>query len=62
MTLEGTTIRAQGQVTPEGAAAYKHTLLEGVGKHARNVDTALPGPHTKRMYDLLDKHEAKVLA
>ena len=30
-------------------------LPEGIGKHARDVDTALPGKHTKAMYDPLNK-------
>ena len=28
---------------------------EEIGKHARIVDTALPGKHTKAMYDALNK-------
>ena len=60
--LEETRLQPVKRNIPKKAVLYEHTLPENVGKHARNVDAALPGPHTKRIYDLLNKHEAKILA
>jgi exonuclease III len=37
-------------------------LPEKVGKHSKRVDTALPGKHTRRLYDELTWKEASVLA
>jgi ribonuclease HI len=37
-------------------------LPEKVGSHSKRVDTALPGRHTKRLYDKLSWNEANVLA
>ena len=37
-------------------------LPEGVGKHSKRVDTALPGKHTRQLYDRLSWKEASVLA
>src|SRR5260370_18268930 len=37
-------------------------LPENVGKHAKRVDTALPGKHTRLLYDRLSWKEASVLA
>ncbi|KAK8000511.1 reverse transcriptase [Apiospora arundinis] len=37
-------------------------LPEGVGKHSKRVDTALPGKHTRQLYDGLSWKEASVLA
>jgi hypothetical protein len=37
-------------------------LPEGVGKHSKDVDAALPGKHTKAIYDTLNKKEAGTLA
>lgn len=37
-------------------------LPEGVGKWTRRMDTALPGKHTRRIYDGLTKEEAGILA
>jgi hypothetical protein len=37
-------------------------LPEGVGKHSKDVDAALPGKHTKAIYDTLNKKEAGILA
>jgi hypothetical protein len=38
------------------------TLPEGVGKYSREMDTALPGKHTRTLYDSLKRREASVLA
>ncbi|KAH7459183.1 hypothetical protein FOMA001_g20218 [Fusarium oxysporum f. sp. matthiolae] len=37
-------------------------LPDGVGKHSRKVDSALPGKHTRLLYDQLPWKEASVLA
>jgi hypothetical protein len=37
-------------------------LPEGIGKHSKDVDAALPGKHTKAMYNTLKKKEASTLA
>jgi len=37
-------------------------LPEKVGKHSKRVDTALPGKHTRKLYDRLSQKEASVLA
>ena len=37
-------------------------LPEDVGKHSKRVDTALPGKHTRQLYDRLSWKEASVLA
>jgi hypothetical protein len=38
------------------------SLPEKVGLHSKRVDTALPGKHTRRLYDRLPWREASVLA
>ena len=40
----------------------ERTLPEGVGKYSKNIDTALPGKHTRTLYDGLNRKNAKVLA
>ena len=37
-------------------------LPEGVGRYSREIDTALPGKHTRILYDTLGRREAGVLA
>lgn len=37
-------------------------LPENVGRHAKRVDAALPGKHTRQLYDRLSWKEASVLA
>jgi hypothetical protein len=47
------------------ARAERHkekTLQERVGKHLKKIDTALPGRHTRTLYDALGRREANVLA
>jgi ribonuclease HI len=40
----------------------KRTLPEEVGKYTREMDTALPGKHTRTIYDALKRREANILA
>ncbi|KNB17502.1 hypothetical protein FOXG_15024 [Fusarium oxysporum f. sp. lycopersici 4287] len=40
----------------------KRKLPDGVGRHSRKVDSALPGKHTRLLYDQLPWKEASVLA
>jgi ribonuclease HI len=42
-------------------AEEKKTLPEGVGKYSREMDTALPGKHTRILYNTLKRKEANVL-
>ena len=37
-------------------------LPENIGRHSKRVDTALPGKHTRQLYDRLTRKEAGVLA
>ncbi|KMQ81479.1 hypothetical protein RF55_26204 [Lasius niger] len=39
----------------------QRTLPEGVGKYSKRIDTALPGRHTRTLYDGLKRKEADVL-
>jgi hypothetical protein len=43
-------------------AATTKALLEDVGRHIKQVDAALPGKHTRQLYDGLLWNEATVLA
>jgi ribonuclease HI len=38
------------------------TLPENAGKYSKAVDAALPGKHTRSLYDRLNRKEAKILA
>jgi hypothetical protein len=40
----------------------RHTLPAGVGRYSKELDAALPGDHTKGLYDPLTKAEASILA
>jgi hypothetical protein len=40
----------------------ERTLPPGVGKYSRELDAALPGKHTRTLYDSLTKTEASILA
>jgi hypothetical protein len=40
----------------------KGALPEGIGKQSKDVDAALPGKHTKTIYDTLNKKEAGILS
>jgi len=44
------------------AKGETRTLPDGVGKYSRDLDTALPGKHTRILYDGLKRREASVLA
>ena len=46
----------------QGIIHAKVPLPPGVGMHTQEVDAALPGQHTKSLYDALDKKEASILA
>jgi len=41
--------------------ALAKSLPEKVGRHSKRVDTALPGKHTRLLYDRLSRKEARVL-
>ena len=43
-------------------AAASKGLPENIGKHSKRVDAALPGKHTRQLYDRLPWKEASVLA
>jgi hypothetical protein len=43
-------------------AAPSNDLPENVGRHVKRVDAALPGKHTRQLYDRLSWKEASVLA
>ena len=53
----GTTL---GAARAERWRQYK--LPDGVGKFSKKVDTALPGKHTRQLYDALSWREASILA
>ena len=42
--------------------SISRSLPEKVGKHSKRVDAALPGKHTRRLYDQLSRKESSVLA
>jgi len=55
--MKSTTLNiARSQATPSTE------LPENIGRHSRRVDTALPGKHTRQLYDRLSWKEASVLA
>ncbi|KAJ5100792.1 hypothetical protein N7456_006844 [Penicillium angulare] len=55
--MKSTTLNlARSQAVP------RNTLPPDVGKHAKRVDAALPGKHTRLLYDQLSWKEATVLA
>ncbi|EKV16962.1 Transposon I factor, putative [Penicillium digitatum PHI26] len=55
--MKSTTLNlARSQTVP------RNTLPADVGKHAKRVDAALPGKHTRLLYDRLSWKEATVLA
>lgn len=35
---------------------------EGIGRYSRRMDVALPGPHTRKLYDMLSRKESSALA
>ncbi|OQD92303.1 hypothetical protein PENSOL_c042G06037 [Penicillium solitum] len=48
--------------TARSQAVPSSELPENIGRHSRRVDTALPGKHTRQLYDRLSWKEASVLA
>ncbi|OAQ62543.1 reverse transcriptase [Purpureocillium lilacinum] len=55
------TFRTVATAVAEAEASIQ-PLPEGVGKYSKRMDKALPGSHTRALYDTLTKREAKVLA
>lgn len=58
---------ARMRSTTLNTAQLKHrtdnkSLPENIGKHSKKVDPALPGKHTRQLYDHLSYKEASVLA
>ncbi|KJZ68274.1 hypothetical protein HIM_12336 [Hirsutella minnesotensis 3608] len=43
------------------ARQQRDQLPENVGKHSKRIDKALPGKHTRRLYDSLTRKEADIL-
>jgi hypothetical protein len=55
--MKSTTLNiARSQAVPSSE------LPENIGRHSRRVDAALPGKHTRQLYDQLSWKEASVLA
>ncbi|KAJ6134822.1 hypothetical protein N7523_001144 [Penicillium sp. IBT 18751x] len=55
--MKSTTLNiARSQAVPSSE------LSENIGRHAKRVDSALPGKHTRQLYDRLTWKEANVLA
>lgn len=48
--------------TARPQAAASKGLPENIGRHSKRVDAALPGKHTRQLYDRLPWKEASVLA
>ena len=44
------------------AKGETRTLPDGVGKYSREMDTALPGKHTRALYDAFNRRELNVIA
>jgi hypothetical protein len=69
MTKEGSVPQAQFPATrsttlnlAKSSLPANNTLPEKVGKFSKRIDKALPGKHTKKLYDSLTRREASVLA
>jgi hypothetical protein len=62
-TPQAQTYQAKSTVINDARAKRKITALpEDIGKYSREMDTALPGKHTRTLYDTLQRKEASVLA
>lgn len=63
-TPQGQSQQAKATILHEirGRINASVALPEGIGKHSKDVDAALPGKHTKAIYDTLNKKEAGILA
>ncbi|KAF9728623.1 hypothetical protein PMIN01_13451 [Paraphaeosphaeria minitans] len=68
-TQEGSTpcvrqLQAKSTVinTTMAKAQAMRTLPDGTGAYSKRIDAALPGRHTRRLYDNLSRQEATVLA
>ena len=65
--IEGRGVKARTSAVPSAIAQAKESkptteLPKGTGSASKEVDRALPGPHTKTIYNGLSKEEAKTLA
>jgi len=60
------TVKMKSSALREGTAAAdearKRFLESRGGRHTKNLDRALPGTHTRRLYDGLKREEATILA
>ena len=68
MTKEGSVPWAQFPATQSttlnlarSSLLADNTLPEKVGKFSKRIDKALPGKHTKKLYNLLTQSEAAML-
>ena len=63
-TPQRTSVKAMSTILNQTRAELRseRRLPEGVGRHSRRVDSALPGRHTRLLYDQLSWKEASVLA
>ena len=63
-TPRRTSVKAKSTILNQTRAELRseRRLPEGVGRHSRRVDSALPGRHTRLLYDQLSWKEASVLA
>jgi hypothetical protein len=55
-------IRVKGTTINRYVQSERIILPSHIGKYSKNLDRALPGKHTKKIYDALTKGEAKLLA
>jgi hypothetical protein len=62
-TPHGQCQQAKSTIINNAIAKEKtRTLPDGVGKYSKEMDTALPGKHTRTLYDTFKRREASVLA
>ncbi|KAH9203824.1 hypothetical protein DL95DRAFT_230745, partial [Leptodontidium sp. 2 PMI_412] len=62
-TLQRQYLQAKSTIINNAIAKEEtRTLPDGVGKYSKEMDTALPGKHTRILYDNLKRKEASVLA
>jgi len=54
-------IRAKSTTINRFVKTDKHLIPNHIGKYSKKIDKALPGKHTKKIYDFLDKKDAKLL-
>jgi hypothetical protein len=56
------TLSAKATVLCVAKQEHKRKLIEGVGEYTRKLDTALPGKHTRLLYNGFKRTEACILA